>query len=279
MPKTKKHPTTWGREETLACVIDVETVACTEAAGYFLADEPELDVRKVLDKMQRPDLDALAVETGRVVPKEHKTMGLLRAAILEQLPHCESMPGKLQAAHHALVNGWRSAYYKDAALQPISAQVAAVGVRMLANHEVTDVEDVAGVDEATLLKRAAFWIAQADVVVGYNLNGFDGPMLRNRMLVREVPVPAIITAFPRYRDWPQVDLYAELTSWNPRVRGKLRDWCWRFGLDLPPDTDPNEIQAWFDAEEWDKLESHVGRDTVAAAELYCRLWPLLGARL
>jgi DNA polymerase elongation subunit (family B) len=267
------------REKERIASIDIETVPDEEAVERFTADFEPLDWMSYLKKMKRPELDDLATDLG-MAPKLYKTMGEEAKEILRLLRAGGERPDAVTLAEANHLRRQRSDFELKAALSPLTGRICTVGI--VAYYG--DAEDpdpamtfaYASDDENALLLSVVEAVGDADVITGFNFIGFDGPFLRTRMLVHGMDVPVKLCKFPRYRDRPIADTMMELGDWQRQARGTLSDWCWRFGIELPPTTDPQQIMSWYQAQDWGALEEHCLRDARAAGELYQKISPVLG---
>ena len=269
------------RERTVA--IDIESIPDPTWIDFKSKELDPFDLVAHLKKMGRGELNGVAASLG-VDPKPFKNMPDLTAELLRVAAKVED---KGDAGWPELV-----ALHEDHAADQLDGIMnRAVGYRALASKIVAigvvsyygDAEDpdpdmtfaVAGDDEAGLIASIFDTVAKADVVTGFNIMGYDGPMLRWRALLNGVAIPEPLWRFRRYSHRPVCDTMFELGNWDPQPRGTLEEWCWRFNLDAPAKTDWREIIAWYVGEDWDALKAHVLKDTMAAGALYQAIKPAL----
>ncbi len=277
---TPVDPNRMERQRTVA--IDIESIPDPAWVDFKAKDLAAFDMGAHLKKMGRGELNAVAESLG-VDPKPFKNMPDLTAEIV-----------RVAAGDNVGDAGWPelvALHEGHAAEQLDGIMNKAVGYRALASRIVAigvvsyygDAEDpdpdmtfaVAGEDEAALIASIFDTVAKADVVTGFNIMGYDGPMLRWRALLNGVAVPEALSRMRRYSQRPVCDTMFELGNWDPQPRGTLEEWCWRFGLDAPAKTDWREIVAWSVGQDWDRLKAHVLQDTMAAGALYQAIRPAL----
>ncbi len=124
------------------------------------------------------------------------------------------------------------------------------------------------VAEMTLLRN--FWTAIGDrYLVGFNILGFDLPVLLRRSLYLGVDAPAI--QIDRFKH-PQVTDLMQTLSFDGKLRMRsLAFYCKRFGIDVPDTlTGANIAQAVKDGD-WNGIEHHVKADVQKTALLAAKL--------
>ena len=269
-------------ERSRVVSIDCETIPDPDWLQYKSSTFVPFDLVRYLDKMQRGELNALATAWG-IDPKPFKNMPDLKAELNRVAPMLDEGDAGyvelmgLYESHDADQGDelMRSAVQYRA----MASQIVAVGcVSYYGGAEDPDPERtfaVAGEDEAALITSIFDLVTGADVVTGFNLYGFDQPMLRWRACLLGIPLPAKLWKFRRYSSMPCCDTMYELGNWDPRPRGTLEDWAWRFGVEAPAITDFREIILWYQAQDWDALRAHVLQDAMSAGQLYHRILPAL----
>src|SRR5574338_757331 len=119
-----------------------------------------------------------------------------------------------------------------------------------------------------------FWQLTPRQIVGFYIRPFDLPFIIQRSRLLDVPHHRINLA--RYRREPVCDLFDELTFDDVRSDGcmkrTLKAFCRRFGIDVPDDDgDGNQVAAWVQAGEWDRIGHHLRRDLERTKALAQRL--------
>lgn len=267
------------KERRRTVSIDIETIPDPEWVDMKQEGLPAFDMARYFKDMKRGDLNAVAEGMG-VNPKPYKTAGDLTKELLRVVRDVTEDDAAypvvvgLEGGHEATILD--DVMSKAVGLRALASKVVAIGVVSYFG----DAEDpspertfaVAGNDESHLIESVYDAVEDADLLTGFNLVGFDGPMLRWRACLCNVDVPPLLWGpFRRYYSFPHCDTMFELGNWDPRPRGTLEEWCWRFGLDAPAKTDWREILAWYTNGDWEALKSHVMQDTIAAGALYQRI--------
>jgi hypothetical protein len=276
-------PDDTNRKERMRVVsIDCETIPDPDWLEYKAGDLEPFDLDRYLGKMQRGEMNTLATTWG-IDPKPFKNMGDMRAELLRVAPTLDEGDAGypeligLYDRHNADQGDglMRSAVQYRA----MASQIVAVGcVSYYGGAEDPDPDrtfSVAGDNEGELIRSIFQHVEEADIVTGFNLYGFDQPMLRWRACLLGINLPAKLWKFRRYSDWPLCDTMFELGNWEPSPRGTLEDWAWRFGVEPPAKTDFREIIMWYQAGDWNALRAHVLQDAQSAGALYHRISPAL----
>lgn len=157
---------------------------------------------------------------------------------------------------------------EKAALDPDLCRVVCIGLRA----EDGETETRIAYDERVVLdwcwQRVESERRQA-TLIGYNILGFDLPVLLRRSLYLSVKTPVL--NLDRYRT-PHIDLLQRL-SHNGLLRARsLAFYCRRFGLDVP--TDPvkgEDIAGLVAAGQWASVEAHCASDVQKTAALAARM--------
>lgn len=270
------------REKMRVVSIDTETVPDPDWLAYKSDGFESFDLVRHLEKMKRADLNVLATTWG-INPKLFKNAGDLMAELNRVAPSLEE--GDAGYPEFIALYDNHDADQGDGLLRSavqyraMASQIVAVGcVSYYGGAEDPDPERtfaVAGDDEAALIKSIHDLVEEADIVTGFNLYGFDQPMLRWRACLLGIDLPKKLWKFRRYSDWPCCDTMFELGNWEPHPKGTLEDWAWRFGVEPPAITDFREIILWYQSQDWEALRAHVLQDAMSAGALYHRIKPAL----
>jgi predicted PolB exonuclease-like 3'-5' exonuclease len=106
------------------------------------------------------------------------------------------------------------------------------------------------------------------VLVGFNMIGFDLPVLIRRSQYLGVVYPRMV--LDRYRT-PHEDLMLKLT-WNGLVKARsLKFYAKRFGIPVEDEVSGADIAGLVEAGDWDKVISHVTSDVRLTAALAERI--------
>ncbi len=169
-----------------------------------------------------------------------------------------------------------AAYIKDARAKAIgrcALDVDLCRVVCLGWHRTIDSEPRllhAGTATYEAAMIAAFWnhAEDTDQIIGFNILGFDLPVLIRRSQYLGVPVPAL--NLDRYRT-PHVDLMERL-SFNGKLKYRSLDfYCKRFGIDVPDEHSGKDIAALVQAGDWDGVASHCRCDVLKTKMLAERI--------
>ncbi len=109
----------------------------------------------------------------------------------------------------------RTAQIREAALDPDTGEIIALGLRLYPEASTVAVYTRSDCDEGALLK--AFWDSAAEAegwFVGYNLLAFDLPYLLRRSMALGVQ-PTLVPILRRDQLYPILDLYGLLFNWQP----------------------------------------------------------------
>jgi hypothetical protein len=152
-------------------------------------------------------------------------------------------------------------------LDPDLCRIVAIGVR---DECMTAPRAVCATDEAqeSEILASAWRLIDEQLIIGYNVVGFDLPVLLRRSLYLGVKAPHL--ELSKYRHPRVRDLMMDL-SFNGELKYRpLKFYAKRFGLPQTGDTlDGKDIQGCVERNEWDRITSHVIADvstTVALAE-------------
>lgn len=154
------------------------------------------------------------------------------------------------------------------ALDPDLCRVVAVG--LWADTEKPEVWslDEDDDDEEQLIGRAWKAIRQAQAVIGFNILGFDLPVLIRRSQYLGIAVPSI--NLDRYRT-PHVDLMERL-SFNGKLRYRGLDfYCKRFEIDVPDAHAGKDIAELIAGADWPAVVKHCEADVIKTRALAQRL--------
>jgi len=157
-----------------------------------------------------------------------------------------------------------------AALDPDLCRVVALGVLSERDDApkvwVAREGDTAA--EAAMLTR--FWQLVGDrPLVGFNILGFDLPVLLRRSLYLDVPRPRI--QIDRFKHPQVIDLMQDLAFGRIEFTRSLDFYSKRFGFGIEDDLTGADIAAAVRAGEWDRVEAHVTADVRKTAALAAKL--------
>lgn len=123
------------------------------------------------------------------------------------------------------------------------------------------------VDEADLLELVWQHIRQRRIV-GFNVLGFDLPVLIRRSQLLGITVPHV--NLDRYRT-PHVDLMERLTFNGKLTTRSLAFYCRRFGISCDDTVNGSDIARLVAEGDWSAVEGHVRADVIKTAALAKRL--------
>jgi hypothetical protein len=155
----------------------------------------------------------------------------------------------------------------DAGLEPDLCEVVAVGFYEPDLSLPVSVWTRADCDEATLLRRA-WTMLGSRLIVGYNVLGFDLPVLIRRSQLLGVPVTAV--NLDRYRT-PHIDVLERLSFHGKLTYRSLKFYAKRFGIPITDQTTGADIGDLVAKQDWAAIAAHCASDVTATAQLAQRL--------
>ncbi len=156
------------------------------------------------------------------------------------------------------------------ALDPDLCQVVAIGWKQNGASAAIATD---GKTEAELLEAFAELVRPVmgealPRLLGFNLLGFDLPVLMRRCQYLGIKLPEI--SLDRYRS-PHIDVMEKL-SFNGRMRAhSLSFYCKRFGISHDDTTKGADVPALVAAGDWEKIRAHVLDDVCSTHKLAQRL--------
>lgn len=194
-------------------------------------------MRLIFDIETAPDTSALPLLGAPKAPSNYKDPEKIAAYISDQLKTREA----------------------DMALEPSLCRIVALGTD-LGVSVCPDPE----VERECLVQ---FWDAYLDagVRVGYNVIGFDLPVLVARSRILRVRVPDL--GLTKYRADGVRDLMLDLSPTG--TYKSMNFWCKRLSLDVPKDESTGaDIGALVQAGDWNAIAAHCEADIKKTAALY-----------
>jgi predicted PolB exonuclease-like 3'-5' exonuclease len=181
--------------------------------------------------------------------------------------------------HADTIQKWREAALQNAidkaALDPDLCRIVAIGWKS-PGAPVQSAIASSSEDEREMLE--GFWrrVTSDTVLVGYNIVGFDMPVLLRRSLYLNLPnVPQF--SLNKYKPSSYLNDLMLMLSMNSALKYRSLDWyARRLGLPLPESPISGaEIPALVEADEWDEIRQHVEDDVHLTEHLATRLgcWP------
>ena len=123
-------------------------------------------------------------------------------------------------------------------------------------------------EEADALKELGKRLSRVSQIVGYNLFGFDLPVLVRRAQYLSVDFPGINV--DRYRS-PHLDLQEFLSFHGKHKYRSLSFYCKRFGIAVDDDSSGGDIDALVKAGDWAGVAAHCAADIEKTRQLAQRL--------
>lgn len=186
------------------------------------------------------------------------------------LPKAEELEPPSNYKDPAKIAAWqqekRAEMLAKAALDPDLCRVVCMAWLVVEYGDEDNVTVVALRPEVTELDYAPPPVAQ---FIGYNLLGFDLPIIQRRAWYLGRRFPPL--NLDRYRS-PHVDLMDILTCRGRFAARSLDFYCKRFGIsDYGDTTKGKDIPALVAAGEWDKVEAHCRADVLKTRDLARKL--------
>lgn len=153
-----------------------------------------------------------------------------------------------------------------AALEPDLCEVVAVGFS-IDNGQTVVAKTRHDMDEPALLQFV--WTAVSDRnVIGFNVLGFDLPVLIRRSQILSVRYPALV--LDRYRT-PHIDMLQKLTFNGQITYRSLAFYCRRLGIPCDDKITGADIAELVANEDWEAIKAHVRADVAKTTKLAKRL--------
>jgi hypothetical protein len=152
----------------------------------------------------------------------------------------------------------RAAALEKAALDMDLARIVCTG--LWANGDDGPSTLLSAVDQTEWADVAAAWdaiatcIGNGGQIVGYNLIGYDLPLLMRRAQYLSVPHQPI--DLNKYRPGAVLDLQQVLSFQGAKPFRSLAFYCRRFGIDIPDETSGADMPALIAAGDWQAVRAH-----------------------
>ncbi|MPZ20110.1 MAG: hypothetical protein GEV06_19665 [Luteitalea sp.] len=160
------------------------------------------------------------------------------------------------------------------ALDPDLARVVAVGIADPETGKVGVITADSEAQERTMLAEVWRQVQGQTSIVGYNILGYDLPVLLRRSLYLGVPAPAI--QIDKYRHPSVIDLM-QLLSFNGAIKFRgLKFYAKRFGIPLDDAISGADVPALIAAGKWAEVCAHVRSDVEVTLALARRMGVLRG---
>lgn len=173
-------------------------------------------------------------------------------------------PKKIQAS----IEKKKGDLVSKAAINPATAKIVAIGYQVGVDGEVKAVVNKDG--EVDLLDH--FWELYADArgkCVGYNILGFDLPVILRRSLVHGIMPTDPPVVLAKYRDYPITDLMHILSNWSNQQWESLKQVVKM--LDIPVDFSEEESGEFVQYMTVEQIERYVTKDVEAIVHLYKKM--------
>lgn len=141
----------------------------------------------------------------------------------------------------------------------------------------SDIQIIAGDDECMIAR--VFNTIMADdippMVVSYNGKNFDMHHLAVA-IIRNGLEPEFNFPFytRKYNTNPHIDLYEIMSNFGNDKRGKLSDWCIRFGI-TPPFGKGSLVTEWYQKGDWESIKHHCSDNVRCTYELLQKVGDLI----
>lgn len=246
-------------------VLDIETAPDPRAVEIMVEEKaPERDAIELARSLNKGPLYRLAQELGVPVSSDAKKSGML-SMVENELEKAEGLPEALEPVYDETLQELREKVAEKAALSPATARVIAVAAVDLHG---TPLQVEASDDEALVLDAAHQACQGAPLVVTFNGDRFDLPVLNTRWRLHRMRIPPPVRKARRYRDDPHFDVRMELTGWDHRQAGTLSFWCRLFGVEPPIRHSYDEMLAAFEEGSFEEISEICLSDARQTAALY-----------
>lgn len=156
------------------------------------------------------------------------------------------------------------------ALDPDCCRIVAIGCV----DQVTVCPDV-DVERAALVQFWDAWRDHPGTKIGYNVVGFDMPVLIQRSRLLRVPCPSL--RITKYGCPGVTDLMLDLHPTGREYKSQAF-WTRRFNLDVPEDkTTGADVARMVESGDWDGVVTHCLCDLAKTAALYAAIYPVYEA--
>jgi hypothetical protein len=158
----------------------------------------------------------------------------------------------------------RKKQIEKAALDPDLCQIVAIGLWRFARDVVPAWPEPVVLTtefdhEQDLLKTIWREVGEREPVVGFNIQGFDLPVLLRRSLYLGV-TPRAHLSVNRYRPGRVIDLMQRLAFEGAQRYRSLTFYCQRFGITVEDDVTGADTAALVAAGDWDRVLAHCRAD-------------------
>lgn len=163
----------------------------------------------------------------------------------------------------------RKAQLTKCALDPDLARVVAIGIADPVTSKVDVLTANTVTEELEMLTAAWSLLRGQTTIVGYNVLGYDLPVLLRRSLYLSVPAPSI--QIDKYRHPSVIDLM-QVLSFNGAIKFRgLKFYAKRFGLPMNDAINGADVPALVAAGKWDDVCAHVRSDVDVTLALARRI--------
>ena len=156
-------------------------------------------------------------------------------------------------------------------LHPLSSKVICISTKRGDGDIFTD----SGDDESKLAEHFNRIFADPATLVTFNGKSFDVPHITIACERNNIPIHlSYRTLIKKYDIDRHIDLYEILSGFGNERKGKLSDWCIRFGIE-PPFGDGSLVAEWYQKEQWDNIAHHCSDNVDRTAKLLERIGDMI----
>ncbi len=156
---------------------------------------------------------------------------------------------------------------------PLTGKTICLAYQDLSTNE--PVQCFSGDDERKIMEVFQALLSQKNypVLLGYNSKNFDLPHIAISCIRNSVKVSGHFDYLRRLRKYQtdtHIDLYEILTNFYNNRKGKLSDWCTRFGI-TPPFGVGSMVSEWHQKGDWESIEHHCSDNVRCTTELFLKI--------
>jgi predicted PolB exonuclease-like 3'-5' exonuclease len=150
-------------------------------------------------------------------------------------------------------------------LRPLTSKIVAISYKQ-DDKEIVDL--IGNVDELSILIEFKKAFDGTQRLVSFNGKEFDIIHLTIAYLRNRLSLPfSYRESISKYDDIYHVDIYGVLSQFGIHRKGRLRDWCIRFGIE-PPFGAGELVKGWYEQNDFESIRHHCHDNVEKTSELY-----------